>query len=87
MKRLKNTTTVVLNIIGRRSKMEENFLREFRGYVGGELKYTFPLHWMDHVMVDANGKMVVRFEDETQYDTENEDSVFETILVDEISIK
>lgn len=57
--------------------MEENFLREFRGYVSGELKYTFPLHWLDHVMVDANGK----------YDTENEKSVFKTILVDEISIK
>ena len=55
--------------------MEENFLREFRGYVSGELKYTFPLHWLDHVMVDANGKMVVVFEDETQYDAENEKSV------------
>ena len=67
--------------------MEENFLREFRGYVSGELKYTFPLHWLDHVAVDANGKMVVVFEDETQYDIENEKSVFKTILVDEISIK
>lgn len=87
MKRLQNTTILMLNIIGRRNKMEENFLREFRGYVSGELKYTFPLHWLDHVMVDANGKMVVVFEDETQYDAENEKSVFKTILVDEISIK
>ena len=67
--------------------MEECFLREFRGYVSGELKYTFPLHWVDCITVDANGKMVVVFEDETQYDTENGELAFETILVDEISIK
>ena len=67
--------------------MAEYFLREFRGYVNGELKYTFPLHWVDRITVDANGKMVVVFEDEMQYDTENEELVFKTILVDEISIK
>ena len=61
-------------------------LREFRGYVNGKLKYTFPWHWVDSIKPNKNG-MLVWYEDEMQYDTENDEPKFVEIYVDFIDVK
>ena len=61
-------------------------IREFRGYIKGKLEYTFPLHWVDSMEWTPKG-IEVTYDNEMKYDTENQECVFDTILVDSIDVK
>lgn len=65
--------------------MEDN-LREFRGYLNGVLKYTFPFHWVDNIQCQGD-IMRVTYEDELKYNPETSEIVLKTIEVDSINIK
>lgn len=61
-------------------------LREFRGYLNGNLLYTFPLHWVDNI--ETNGKhMIVSYYDEMKYNPETGEEPLIKIIVDYINIK
>lgn len=64
--------------------MEE--FREFRGYLNGNLLYTFPLHWIDNIKI-KDGVMIVCYFDEMQYNTETGEEPLIEIQVDKIDIK
>lgn len=67
--------------------MQEDYLREFRGYLDGELRHTFPLHWVDKMYPSGNGKICVEYLDEMNYNTETEECPVKIIVVDKIDIK
>lgn len=64
----------------------EDCLREFRGYVDGILKYTFPLHWIDEILYH-NNKILVRYYDEMLECNKFNNTKITEIEVDYISIK
>ena len=37
--------------------------REFRGYLNGNLLYTFPLHWVDNIKVKGDVMFVSYFDE------------------------
>ncbi len=61
-------------------------LREFRGYLNGNLLYTFPLHWIDNIEVNGN-RMIVSYYNEMQYNPETGEEPLVKIIVDYINIK
>lgn len=62
-------------------------IREFRGYLDGILKYTFPLHWVDEIISCYNGVMIVRYYDETEEENKESNTKITEIEVDYINIK
>lgn len=57
--------------------MEDYYLREFRGYMNGEIVATFPLHWVDSIEM-VGSVMQVNY---------NDDFEDKFILVDKIDVK
>ena len=55
---------------------------EFRGYVNGELEYTFPFDWVEEMSVYENQIEVIYLNYE-----KNIQGVVDIIYVDKISIK
>lgn len=64
----------------------EDYLREFRGYVDGILKYTFPLHWIDEILC-CNNKILVHYYDEMLESNRFNNTEITEIEVDYIDIK
>ncbi len=64
----------------------EDYLREFRGYIDGTLKYTFPLHWIDKILC-CNNKILVRYYDEMLESNRFNNTEITEIEVDYIDIK
>ena len=64
----------------------EDYLREFRGYVNGTLKYTFPFHWVDKILC-RNNKILVRYYDEMLESNRFNNTEITEIEVDYINIK
>lgn len=62
-------------------------IKEFRGYVDGELKYTFPLYWVDEIIPCFGGTALVKYYDETKEENKESNTTITKIEVDYINIK
>lgn len=64
----------------------EDYLVEFRGFVNGTLKYTFPFYWVDEILC-RNNKILVRYYDEMLESNRLNNTEITEIEVDYINIK
>ena len=60
---------------------------EFRGYLDGKLKYTFPLCWVDEIIPCKSGIAIVKYYDQLKEENIETNSVITEIEVDYINIK
>lgn len=62
-------------------------MKEFRGYLDGILRYTFPLNWVDEIISCYNGVMIVRYYNELEEENKECCTKITEIEVDYIDIK